>query len=133
MTVIAHGFDILTEKGFRETMKLVVENILGVGIVERWTYRDDEGIVYGYPAVVEVDLTIHDDKHILVEVKSRASIGDVAELARIGKLYEKVKGIKPHLVLVAGFIDPKAYEAATKLEVEIRPLLPQTEIYQVLP
>jgi len=65
--------------------------------------------------------------------KSKASIGDVAELARIGKLYEKVKGIKPHLVLVTGFVDPKAYEAAAKLGVGIRPLLPQTEVYQVLP
>ena len=66
-------------------------------------------------------------------MKSKASIDDVAELARIGKLYEKVKGIKPHLVLVTGFIDSKAYEAAAKLGVEIRPLLPQTEEYQVLP
>ena len=31
VTVIAHRFDILTEKGFRETMKLVVEDIPGVG------------------------------------------------------------------------------------------------------
>jgi len=34
VTVIAYRFGILIEKGFRETMKLVVEDILGVGIVE---------------------------------------------------------------------------------------------------
>ena len=32
-------------------------------------YRCDEGIVYGYPVIVEADLAIHDDKHILVVVE----------------------------------------------------------------
>jgi len=50
------------------------------------------------------------------------NIGDVAELTRIGKLYEKVKEIKSHLVLIAGFIDLRAYEAAAKLGTKIRSL-----------
>lgn len=119
--VIAHRFGILSESGFREAMKYVVEDVLGVAKVERWTYRDDEGFVYGYPAVVEVDVAIRNGEHILIEVKSRVSKGDVAELSRIGKLYEKVVGVKPRLVIIGGFIDPDTYEAATKLGVEIRP------------
>ena len=47
----------------------------------------------------------------------------MAELHRIGKLYEKVRGVKPRLLIVGGFIDPKAHEAAAKLGVEIRPVL----------
>ena len=126
--VIAHRFGILSESGFREVMKYVVEEVLGVAKVERWTYRDDEGFVYGYPAVVEVDVAIRNGEHILIEVKSRVSKGDVAELSRIGKLYEKVVGVKPRLVIIGGFIDPDTYEAAAKLGVEIRPAIKDTSI-----
>ena len=124
--VIAHRFGVLSESGFREAMKYVVEDVLGVAKVERWTYRDDEGFVYGYPAVVEVDVAIRNGEHILIEVKSRVSKGDIAELSRIGKLYEKVVGVKPRLVIIGGFIDSDTYEAAAKLGVEIRPAIKDT-------
>lgn len=39
VAIIAHRFGILTERGFREAMKLVVEDIFNADIVERWTYR----------------------------------------------------------------------------------------------
>ncbi|RLG44150.1 MAG: hypothetical protein DRN78_00510 [Thermoproteota archaeon] len=120
---IAHRFGILTEASFREAMKYVVEETLGVAKVERWVYRDEEGIVYGYPAIIEVDIVVKDEEHILVEVKSRVSRSDVSELYRIGKLYEKVHGIKPKLLIIGGFIDTIAYEAAAKLGIEIKPLL----------
>ncbi len=120
---IAHRFGILTEAGFREAMKYVVEEVLGVAKIEKWVYRDTEGIVYGCPAVVEVDIVVRDKEHILVEVKSRVSRSDVSELYRIGKLYEKVRGIKPRLLIIGGFVDTTAYELAVKLGVEIKPLL----------
>ncbi len=121
--VIAHRFGILSEAGFREAMRYVVEEILGVAKVERWVYRDEEGYVYGYPATVEVDVVVRDREHVLIEIKSRISRIDIAELYRIGKLYEKVRGVKPRLLIVGGFVDPVAYEAAAKLGVEVRPLL----------
>ncbi len=121
VTVIAHRFGILSESAFREAMKHVVEEVLGVARVEKWSYRDEEGFVYGYPAIIDVDVVIRDNVHILIEVKSRVSRSDVAELYRIGKLYEKVKGVKPELVIIGGFIDPDAYKAGAKLGVEIKP------------
>lgn len=121
LSAISHRFGILSEHGFREAMKYVIEEALGVAKVERKTLRDDEGIVYGHPAIIEIDVVVRDKEHILVEIKSRVSRGDVAELHRIGKLYEKVVGIKPRLVIVGGFIDPSAWESAARLGVEIRP------------
>jgi len=32
----------------------------------------------------------------------------------------KVCGVRPRLAIVGGFIDPEAYEAATKLGVEVK-------------
>jgi len=121
--VISHRFGILSERAFYEGMRHVVQEILGVAKVEKWVHRDDEGYVYGYPSIVEIDIVIKDKIHILVEVKSRVSRSDVSELYKIGKLYEKIKGIKPRLLIIGGFIDHEAYEAAAKLGIEIKPIV----------
>jgi len=128
LMVIAHRFGVLSEESFRQAMKLVVKKKLGAAKVERWIYEDKEGTVYGYPSIVEVDLVIRNGEHVLVEVKSRVSKAEVAELHRIGRLYERVEGIKPKLVIVGGFIDPEARSIADELGVEIIPIITQ-DIY----
>ncbi len=45
------------------------------------------------------------------------------EIAKIGRLYEEKTGVKPVLVIIGGFIDHDAYEAAGRLGVEIKPAL----------
>ena len=120
---IAHRFGVLSEEAFREAMRYVVEDVFGVATVEKWVHRDEEGLVYGYPAVVEVDVLVRDSEHVLLEVKSRVSKADVSELHRIGKLYEKVEGKKPRLVILGGFIDEEAKRLAKRLGVEITPIL----------
>jgi len=123
---IAHRFGILSEEAFRQAMKYVVEDVLGVAKVERWIYRDEEGLVYGYPSIVEVDVAIKDREHVLIEIKSRVSKADVSELYRIGRLYEKVEKVKPRLVIVGGFIDPDTQSLAKRLGVEIIPIITPT-------
>jgi len=80
------------------------------------------GIVYGYPAVVDIDVVVKDREHILIEVKSRVSRGDVAKLYRVGRLYEEVTGVKPRLLIIGGFIEREARDAVAMLGVEIRPI-----------
>jgi len=122
VTVIAHRFGVLSEEGFRDAMRYVVEEVFGVAKVERWVYNDVEGFVYGIPSIVEVNLLIKDKKHILLEVKSRVSRGDVMELHKIRELYEKITGIKPRSAIMGGLIDRGAKELAEKLGVEIIPI-----------
>lgn len=119
---IAHRFGVLSENAFRHAMRYVVEEVFGVARVEKWVYRDGEGFVYGYPSIIEVDLIVRDGEHILVEVKSRVSRADIAELYRIGELYERIEGIKPRLAIVGRLVDPEAREAATRLGIEIIPI-----------
>ena len=123
LTVIAHRFGVISEEAFRQGMKFVVEDALGAGSVEKWVYRDDEGVVYGYPSIVEVDVLVRDGTHILVEVKSRVSKGDVSELYRIGLLYKRVTGVEPRLLIVGGFIDRDAWDLAGKLGVDLKPIM----------
>ena len=63
-------------------------------------------------------------EHILLEVKSRVSRGDVYELSKVGKLYERVTGLKPRLAIIGGFMDKGVEELAEKIGVEIISITP---------
>ncbi|MEM4871771.1 MAG: DUF3782 domain-containing protein [Thermofilaceae archaeon] len=119
-TVAAVGarYGLLTEEAFREAMRGIVEKLFG-GKVERWIQFDEEGMVFGHPSVVEADLVVRDKEHVLIELKASASRSDVRELVYVGKLYERVTGVKPRLALVSPHVDPRALELARKLGVEV--------------
>lgn len=93
--------------------------ILGVAKVERWVFKDESGEVHGYPGVVEVDVVVRDDVHILIEAESSESRGDIVELWRVGRLYEEVVGVKPRLVAISPHVDERAFEAAIRLGVGV--------------
>ena len=118
VVTIGNRFGVLVESAFRSAISGILRRYFGAD-AKRWTYMDEDGIVYGYKALVEVDVVIKDDIHILIEVKSRADPGDVLELVRIGKLYKKVVGVKPRLAIVAGYVSKKTYEVAARNNVEI--------------
>ena len=113
-------YGIFTEEAFRESIKYLVEDLLKVYKVDKWIYYDSEGFVFEYPSWIEVDVLIKDGEHILVEYKASVDRADVAELYRIGKLYEKVTGIKPKLLIVSPGIRKRAKELADKLGIECR-------------
>ncbi len=110
---------LITEEAFREGMRGIIQKLLGVAEVRRWSRYDSDGEVYGRPSVVEVDLLIKDGVHILVEVKTSISRGDVLEFSRVGKFYEKVCGVKPRLVMISPYVDVRAYELAKDLGIEV--------------
>jgi hypothetical protein len=118
LATVAHRFGVMSEGAFREAMKGLLTEYFGAEAF-RWTAFDREGIVYGHPSEVEVDVVIRDGKHILVEVKSRVDTSDVLELTRIAKLYEKREGVKPELAIVGGFVHPRAKKLAEELGVKI--------------
>ena len=102
---------IFSEQAFREGMKNIVEQYFG-GEVKRWITDDEEGIVFGRPSKVEVDLIIKDGEHILVEIKSSINKSSVSQLWRERQLYEKKKGVTPKLAIISPFIEANAKEEA---------------------
>ncbi len=122
VNAIAHRFGVLSEESFREGMRYILEEEFGVAKVSKFVTKDEEGIVYGHPSEVEVDVLIKDGRHILIEIKSRVSKGDVAELHRIGLLYEERVGVKPFLAIIGGMIDEGAKKLADELGVKIIPV-----------
>ncbi|RLI74846.1 hypothetical protein DRP04_14185 [Archaeoglobales archaeon] len=119
IAAIGARWGVLSESAFREGMRRIVQDILGVAKVDKWVYFDSEGFVFGRPSVVEVDLVIKDGEHMLIEVKSSVSRGDVLELVRIGELYEKVTGVKPRLMIVSPFVDEKARQLASEFGIAV--------------
>jgi len=109
---------LLAEESFRAGMTGVVERYFG-GRVKRWAYYDEEGFVFGFPSLVEVDMVISDKEHILVEIKSSVSKADVYELWKIGQLYERIKGVKPRLAIVSPFVREKAKKLAKELGIDV--------------
>lgn len=101
-------------------MKYVLEDLLKVYKVDKWVYEDLDGEVFGYPSTIEVDVLIRDREHILVEYKTSVDMSDVSEIFRIGKLYEKVTGIKPRLLIVSPALRRRARELAERMGVEVR-------------
>ena len=109
---------LLAEESFRAGVVGVVERYFG-GRVERWTHYDEEGFVFGFPSLVEVDMVISDKEHILVEIKSSVSRADVYEFWKVGQLYERIKGVKPRLAIVSPFVREEAKKLAKKLGIDV--------------
>ncbi|MBS7249289.1 MAG: DUF3782 domain-containing protein [Candidatus Freyarchaeota archaeon] len=105
------------EESFREAIR----GILGsMGFkVEKWEVYDDEGVVFGAPGVVEVDVLVRDKEHMLIEIKSSMSKSDVAALVYKAKLYEKLVGVKPSLSIVSPFVEDDAKERALMEKIKI--------------
>jgi len=120
VAAIGRRYGVVTEEAFRSSIKYLVEDLLRIYRVSKWIYYDSEGLVYGAPSVIEIDVLIRDNEHILVEYKAYANKGDVSELFRIGLLYERIQNIKPRLLLVAASISKVVLETAVRLGVEVR-------------
>jgi len=120
MNALGTRWGVVAEEAFRESVKYLVEDLLGAYKAKKWTYYDAEGLVYGRPSIVEADLLVRDGEHILVEFKSSADRADVGELYKLGILYERVAGVKPKLLLVSPAVRKRAAELAKELGIEIR-------------
>ncbi len=117
---IGMRYGIFTEEAFREGIKYLIKDLLKEYKVDKWIYYDKEGYVYGHSSIIEVDVLVKDKEYILVEYKSMVDKSDVAELYRIGKLFEREEKIKPKLLIVSPSIRKRAKELAEKLGIEVK-------------
>ena len=109
---------LYAEDAFREGVRALLEKYFGVR-VEKWTYYDSEGYVFGRPSMVDIDLAIIDSKHILIEVKSSVSRGDVGTFIKTASLYKRVFNIEPELMIVSPFVDDRALKLAKEAGIKV--------------
>jgi hypothetical protein len=109
----------MAESAFRESVKGLLEKELGYR-VEKWTVFDEAGKVYGYPSLVDIDVTVSDGKLILIEAPSHIKASDISIFRRKSELYTEKTGKKPDkLVAVTPYIDERASQAAKELGIEV--------------
>jgi hypothetical protein len=119
ISALGARWGIMAENAFRESLKGLLEKELGYR-VEKWTVFDEAGRVYGYPSVVDVDVTVSDGKLILIEVSSHMKASDITTFRRKAELYMEKTGKRPDkLVAVTPYIDDTAQKAAKELGIEV--------------
>ncbi|MCF3653255.1 MAG: DUF3782 domain-containing protein [Aigarchaeota archaeon] len=119
VSALGARWGLMAESAFRESLRGLLEREFGFK-VERWRAYDESGMVFGYPSEVEIDVTVSNEKLILIEVSSHVRASDVLQFRRKAELYERKTGRRPdRLLMVTPYIDEKALEAARRLGIEV--------------
>jgi len=109
ISALGTRWGIQAEDVFRKGMMELLSNTNWK--VDREIIFDKEGIVYGYPSEVEIDVIISDGKVILVELTASLKRSDLIPFSKKKELYEKEKGRKvSEVVVITPFIDDKNEE-----------------------
>ena len=107
-----------SESTFRNALAGILEGSFGVEVINVTEY-DDEGIVFGQPDQVELDVIIKNGVLILCELKSSMSKSDMVIFDRKVQFYEKKHGRKASRKLVISpMIDQRALAVAKKAGIE---------------
>jgi hypothetical protein len=108
-----------SEKSFRNTLIGVLSKNFGVEVINIVDY-DEEGIVYGHPEYVELDIIIKNGLLIVCELKSSISKGEVYIFEHKVRFYEKrYQRPATRLIMISPMIDPRVKTVAKKLGVEL--------------
>ncbi len=110
---------IASEASFRAALQGILEDSFGVKVLNVNEF-DDEGIVFGQPDQVELDIIVKNGTLILCELKSSISKGDMYIFERKVKYYEKRhQRTAGRRIVVSPMVDAKAREVAKALNIEV--------------
>jgi len=108
-----------SEGAFRDGLKAILEEFADVK-VERYEDYDHEGMVFGRPDQVELDVIIHNETLILCEIKSSMSKSDIYSFWRKKNFYEKRHDRQAaRTMVISPMIDDRAKPVAKELNIEI--------------
>ncbi|MEE4379903.1 MAG: DUF3782 domain-containing protein [Candidatus Competibacteraceae bacterium] len=107
-----------TEHAFRDGLAAIVEKSFGVQVHTINEY-DDQGIVFGRPDQVELDVIVKNGVLILCEIKSSMDKAGMYVFGRKAEYYERVHQRKPdRLIVISPWIDSRAKKVAEALGIE---------------
>lgn len=108
-----------TEDAFRSGLKAILEESFGVK-VERYEDYDHDGIIFGRPDQVELDIIVHDGTLILCEIKPSMSKSDMYTFWRKKDFYEHKHGRKAsRIMVISPMVDDRARAVAKELDIEV--------------
>jgi hypothetical protein len=107
-----------SEAAFRNALAGILEESFKVQVLHINEY-DDQGIVFGQPDQVELDIIIQNGVLILCEIKSSIDKAGVYTFERKVRFYEQKHGRKAtRRLVISPMIDAKAQKVAEKLGIE---------------
>lgn len=110
---------IASEASFRAALQGILEDSFKVQVLNVNEF-DDEGMVFGRPDQVELDIIVLNGLLILCELKSSMSKGDVYIFDRKVKFYEKKhQRTADRKIVISPMVDAKARVVAQALEIEV--------------
>ena len=110
---------VASEHSFRNALKGILEQSFGVEVLHINEF-DDEGLVFGRPDQVEIDLIIRNGEVILCELKSSMSKSDMYTFDRKVQYYERrhQRPVRRKLV-ISPMVHPTARPVAEQLGIEV--------------
>ena len=108
-----------SEKAFRDALAGILEENFAVQVVNVNDY-DDEGVVFGRPDQVELDVIIKNGLLLICELKSSIDKAGMYIFERKARFYEKRHGRQANrLIVISPMIDARARKAAERLGIEM--------------
>jgi hypothetical protein len=110
---------IHSEKTFRNALAGILEESFGVQVLNVNEF-DDEGVVFGRPEQIELDIIIKDGVLLICELKSSIDKAGMYSFERKARFYEARHGRKAaRLIVISPMIDARARKVAERLGIEI--------------
>jgi hypothetical protein len=108
-----------TEQVFHNELKGILEKFAKVEVLNIAEY-DDDGVVFGYPDQIELDIIIKNGLLIIVEIKSLMSKPDMYIFERKARFYEKHHNREAsEMIVISPIVAPNAIQVAEKLGIRI--------------
>jgi hypothetical protein len=109
---------IQSEAAFRNALAGILEKNFDVQVMNVSEY-DDEGIVFGRPEQVELDVVIKNGLLLICELKSSIDKAGMYSFERKARFYEQHHNRKAQrLIVISPMIDARAQKVADKLGIE---------------
>lgn len=107
-----------SEKSFRDALAGILEENFGVRVLNVNEY-DDEGVVFGRPEQVELDVIIKNGLLLICELKSSIDKAGMYIFERKARFYEQRHQRKAdRLIVISPMIDARAQPVAKRLGIE---------------
>ena len=107
-----------SERSFRNALAGILEENFGVKVINVTEY-DEEGVVFGRPEQVELDIIIINGLLLICELKSSVDKSAMYAFERKVRFYESRHNRKCNrLIVISPMIDPMAQKVAEQLNIE---------------
>jgi len=107
-----------SERSFRNALAGILEKNFGVEVLNINEY-DEQGVVFGRPDQIELDVIIKNGMLLICELKSSIDKAGMHIFERTARFYESRHNRKAdRLIVISPMIDPKAQKLADRLNIE---------------